>query len=252
MIRPSTETGKAMKKLVYALAEYRDPLGPGVAIQRKGAVHDMYVELGRISFEVEDGRERGFEVDINVSPANENVKRAVQEGNVHEAIPKVGDIQLHHVCPEWASPCKHEIAALLELTKAIDTDHNVLLLWRGIDPAPSGHYPNMGELQTPAGPSESLSVDRTDRKKMIKSLRKQLPGQFVQFGDSSVSVDEETSIELAEFFAEHNEDLLTLSIPKIVETIHNPLQTQPMERDPESSVILGEAIETIIEYWLSR
>ena len=66
MIRPQTETGKAMKKLVSALADYRDPLGPGVGIQRRGAVRDMFVEVGSVSFEVEDGRERGFDVTIHV------------------------------------------------------------------------------------------------------------------------------------------------------------------------------------------
>ena len=84
MIRPKTEAGKAMKKLVSALADYRDPLGPGVAIQRKGAVHDMFVETGQVSFEVEDGRERGFEVTIHASPANENIRYAVKDGRFHD------------------------------------------------------------------------------------------------------------------------------------------------------------------------
>ena len=33
----------------------------------------MFVEVGSVSFEVEDGRERGFDVTIHVSPANENI-----------------------------------------------------------------------------------------------------------------------------------------------------------------------------------
>ena len=40
----------------------------------------MFVELGSASFEVEDGRERGFDVTIHVSPANENVHSAVRNG----------------------------------------------------------------------------------------------------------------------------------------------------------------------------
>ena len=142
----------------------------------------MFVELGSASFEVEDGRERGFDVTIHVSPANENVHNAVRNGNFHEAVPKVGDVQIHHVCPEWASPCKHEIAALLELPKAIDDDQNVLLTWRGINLSESEAH-----IDTDDTPKEQWSSIRQlsgEKKKTIEALRNQLPKQFVKLEDS--------------------------------------------------------------------
>ena len=249
MIRPQTEAGKAMKKLVSALADYRDPLGPGVGIQRRGAVRDMFVELGSASFEVEDGRERGFDVTIHVSPANENVHNAVRNGNPHEAVPKVGDVQIHHVCPEWASPCKHEIAALLELTKAIDDDQNVLLTWRGINLSESE-----ARIDTDDAPKEQWSSIRQfdgEKKKTIEALRNQLPQQFVKLEDSPSIKSKQTSEELLEFFS-GGENQLENQEKKISKTIQTPLSDLPEDSELNIRTLLEEAMETITEYWLSR
>ena len=48
-------------------------------------------------------------------------------------MPKVAEIQIHHVCPDWATPCRHEIAALLQPLKECEDDPNVILKWRGIE-----------------------------------------------------------------------------------------------------------------------
>ncbi len=250
MIRPQTEAGKAMKKLVSALADYRDPLGPGVGIQRRGAVHDMFVESGSVSFEVFDGRERGFEVTIHVSPANENVHNAVRDGNVHEAVPKVGDVQIHHVCPEWASPCKHEIAALLELTKAIDDDHNVLLSWRGINKSESGI--SIDTRDTSEDQWNSIRRVDGERKKTIESLRNQFPQQFVLLEEAPTKKSQHNSEELSEFFAGNNSDGEILKLERISTIIEAPLEALPKDSETNSRLILEEALETITEYWLSR
>ena len=41
MIRPSSQLGESIMQLISAYTNYKDPLGPGVAIQRKGAVRDF-------------------------------------------------------------------------------------------------------------------------------------------------------------------------------------------------------------------
>ena len=250
MIRPQTEAGKAMRKLVSALADYRDPLGPGVGIQRRGAVRDMFVELGSASFEVEDGRERGFDVTIHVSPANENVHNAVRNGNSHEAVPKVGDVQIHHVCPEWASPCKHEIAALLELTKAIDDDQNVLLTWRGINLSESEAHIDTGD--TPKEHWSSIRQFDGEKKKTIEALRNQLSQQFVKLEDNPSVKSQQTSEELSEFFTGSENQLEDQEKKKISKTIQAPLSDLPEDSELNLSTLLEEAMETITEYWLSR
>ena len=250
MIRPQTEAGKAMKKLVSALADYRDPLGPGVGIQRRGAVHDMFVELGSASFEVEDGRERGFDVTIHVSPANENVHNAVRNGNFHEAVPKVGEEQIHHVCPEWASPCKHEIAALLELTKAIDDDQNILLTWRGINLSESEAHIDTGD--TPKEQWSSIRQFDGEKKKTIEALRNQLPKQFVKLEDSHSVKSQQTSEELSEFFSGSENQLEDQEKKKISKTIQISLSDLPEDSELNLRALLEESMETITEYWLSR
>ena len=52
-------------QLISAYTNYKDPLGPGVAIQRKGAVRDFFVQKGSISFEIHDKRERAFDIEIH-------------------------------------------------------------------------------------------------------------------------------------------------------------------------------------------
>ena len=60
MIRPTSPAGEAMMQLLSAYTDYK-ALGLGAAIQRKGAVKDFFVESGKASFEVYDGRERAFD-----------------------------------------------------------------------------------------------------------------------------------------------------------------------------------------------
>ena len=191
----------------------------------------------------------GFDVTIHVSPANENVHNAVRNGNFHEAVPKVGDVQIHHVCPEWASPCKHEIAALLELTKAIDDDQNVLLTWRGINLSESE-----ARIDTDDAPKEQWSSIRQfdgEKKKTIEALRNQLPQQFVKLEDSPSIKSKQTSEELLEFFS-GGENQLENQEKKISKTIQTPLSDLPEDSELNIRTLLEEAMETITEYWLSR
>ncbi len=173
-------------QLIAAYTNFKNPLGPGVAIQRKGAVRDFFVQQGSISFEVHDKRERAFDVEIHTTIPSENVRRAVQSGAIHEAVPKLADIQIHHVCPEWATPCRHEIAALLQLLKECEEDPNVILKWRGMEP-------EINAISEPAV-NETEELINT-RRGTIEQLRKSLPDRFVslkeEHQDSLISPDME-------------------------------------------------------------
>ena len=81
MIKPSSQLGESIMQLISAYTNYKDPLGPGVAIQRKGAVRDFFVQKGSISFEIHDKRERAFDVEIHTTPPSENVRRAALSGD---------------------------------------------------------------------------------------------------------------------------------------------------------------------------
>ncbi len=244
MIRPTTPAGEAMMQLLSVYTDYKDPLGPGVAIQRKGAVRDFYVESGKVSFEVYDGRERAFDVDIHVSPPSENVRRAVHSGEIQTAVPKVGEIQIHHVCPEWANPCRHEIAAFLQFVKEVDEDQNVLLKWRGIH----RKKPERGKIQN----KDQLSTD-SEKKATIRTLRDSLPGRFVRITDSRKSPQVISNQEVINF----------LSFPQQVEnnSEHERISQRHLQEGGKIKIdfdgfdiqpLITDALETMSDFLLKN
>ena len=244
MIRPTSPAGEAMMQLLSAYTDYKDPLGPGVAIQRKGAVKDFFVESGKASFEVYDGRERAFDVDIHVSPPSENVRRAVHSGEIQTAVPKVGEIQIHHVCPEWANPCRHEIAAFLQLVKEVDEDQNVLLKWRDID----NKKPERGKTL-----NKDQSSSESEKKATIRTLRDNLPGRFVRMTDSKKSTQVISNQEVINF----------LSFPQKVEnnSEHEHISQRHLQENEKIQIdfdgfdiqpLITDALETMSDFLLKN
>jgi len=239
MIKPTTQLGESIMQLIAAYTNYKDPLGPGVAIQRKGAVRDFFVQQGSISFEIHDKNERSFDVEIHTTPPSDNVQRAVLAGNLHEAVPKVTDIEMHHKCDEWATPCRHEIAALLQLLKECENDPNVILKWRGIEPE--------SDSVTKEGTTTSHS-SVTSRKNTIQQLRDNMPGRFINFKEEK-SNESVLFPDIESFFSfptEHRPvSRLTANHP-ITKQIHAPSEVQIDGQNIYP--IFEDAIETIKEF----
>ncbi len=239
MIKPTTQLGESIMQLIAAYTNYKDPLGPGVAIQRKGAVRDFFVQQGSISFEIHDKNEQSFDVEIHTTPPSDNVQRAVLAGNLHEAVPKVTDIEMHHKCNEWATPCRHEIAALLQLLKECENDPNVILKWRGIEPE--------SDSVTKEGTTTSHS-SVTSRKNTIQQLRDNMPGRFINFKEEK-SNESVLFPDIESFFSfptEHRPvSRLTANHP-ITKQIHAPSEVQIDGQNIYP--IFEDAIETIKEF----
>ena len=239
MIKPTTQLGESIMQLIAAYTNYKDPLGPGVAIQRKGAVRDFFVQQGSISFEIHDKNEQSFDVEIHTTPPSDNVQRAVLAGNLHEAVPKVTDIEMHHKCDEWATPCRHEIAALLQLLKECENDPNVILKWRGIEPE--------SDSVTKEGTTTSHS-SVTSRKNTIQQLRDNMPGRFINFKEEK-SNESVLFPDIESFFSfptEHRPvSRLTANHP-ITKQIHAPSEVQIDGQNIYP--IFEDAIETIKEF----
>ena len=239
MIKPSSQLGESILQLIAAYTNYKDPLGPGVAIQRKGAVRDFFVQQGSISFEIHDKRERAFDVEIHTTPPSENVRRAVLSGDLHEAVPKVAEIQIHHVCPDWATPCRHEIAALLQLVKECEDDPNVILKWRGIE-----LESDSADKETSLGSSSSV----TSRKGTIQQLRNSMPGRFINFKEEK-SHGPVLTPDMESFFSFPKEYEPT---PKTIGNYSNAKQidaSREIQIDGQNIYpIFEDAIETIKEF----
>ncbi len=243
MIRPTSTTGKAMMHLLSAYTNFKDPLGPGVAIQRKGAVRDFFVEEGTCSFEVHDGRDRAFEVEIHVSLASENIRRAVESGEIQEAVPKAGEIQIHHVCPEWADPCRHEIAALLQLVKEFDEDQSKLLKWRGIQNSKKSENVKQAKQL----------LDDEERRSRIRDIRKNLPGSFLNITDKDDAENLLSNEAIIAFFSFPVANFKEASHEKISRSLINPTQDTPiMVDDFNAKSIFDDALETVTEFLLKN
>ena len=244
MIRPTNAVGEAMMQLLVAYTNYKDHLGPGVTIQRKGAVKEFNVESGTVSFELYDRRDRAFDVEIHVSPPSENVRRAVHLGDIQDAVPKVGEINVHHICPEWASPCRHEIAAFLQLVKEVDEDHNALLKWRGIG------------INKPAAKKtkeDEQSLNESEKKTTIRNLRRNLPGRFITISDSKnndpVLLDEE----MIDFFSFSQENKDSFTLTRINKTNSKAEEETEIKFDGFNiGNVFTDAVETITEFVLKN
>ena len=237
MIKPTSKLGDSIMQLIAAYTNFKDPLGPGVAIQRKGAVRDFFVQRGSVSFEVHDKRERAFDVEIHVTPPSENTRRAVLSGSIHEAVPKVSEIQIHHVCPEWASPCRHEIAALLQLLKECEDNPNVILQWRGIEPD------NKSE-NTPARKDDVPG----SRKSTIQQLRDNMPGRFINFKEEA-NDEFELNPQMQSFFSFPDDSKRITDIISQTSISTKTNHERTINLDGENVFpVFEDAIETIKEF----
>jgi hypothetical protein len=153
-----TPEAQQLAELAIALAD-ADRLSRGRRYQRKGNVSAVFVATGAATAEVQGSRTEPYEVTIAVRTANENVRRAVADGDVSAAVPRAGELAVTCVCPDWGDPCKHGVAALLALAAEIDDDPSLLLRWRGIDdivpPPPAGSEP----LDQPSRAVSSVDPD---------------------------------------------------------------------------------------------
>ncbi|MFN3215132.1 MAG: SWIM zinc finger family protein [Acidimicrobiales bacterium] len=147
MIRLSTAAGQALAELVVELAD-ADRLTRGRSYQRKGYAGRVDVTPGAAQVTVSGSRDEPYLVTVAVREATENVRTAAAD-DVAAAVPGAGDVGFSCDCPDWGDPCKHGVAALLQLAREVDDDPGLLLRWRGIEdvvpPAPPGTGPLIGE-----------------------------------------------------------------------------------------------------------
>lgn len=290
MSRLVTDVGQRVAELAVALAD-GDRLSRGRRYQKKGNVSGVFVGTGEAVASVEGSRADPYEVTLAVRPANENVRRAVADGDVLAAVPHPGEVALTCVCPDWGDPCKHGVAALLELAQEIDDDPSLILRWRGIDDvvvapragtepldqaspssaSPVGSFDPDDELaarrrsKSPARASIRRALDRSsdpaggehDRRDAVRRLRDTMAGELTEARHlvpvEVVEDEPEYPGALAEFFVGAMPDGVTSPIaPLEVVSIDPYRQVRIMLETLDAAPVIADAIESIADHWLGR
>lgn len=151
MIRLNSDAGRELAEVVMALAD-ADRLSRGRTYQRKGKARVVSVEPGVAEVEVLGTADSPYRVVVATRPAGDNA-RAAAELDPAAAVPAPGDVALSCDCPDWGDPCKHGVAALLQLACDVDDDPSVLLRWRDLEDVVAPAPPGTGPLVDPDPPT---------------------------------------------------------------------------------------------------
>ncbi len=94
---------------------------------RQGAVIDLTVTPGRATAHVQGSRARAYTVVIRATQQDATDRLAT-------LVPSRDDVHFDCDCPDWDSPCKHGVAAMVCLSERIAFEPTLLTTWRGADP----------------------------------------------------------------------------------------------------------------------
>ena len=94
---------------------------------RQGAVIDLVVTPGRATAQVQGSRAKPYTVVIRATQQDATDRLAT-------LVPSRDDVHFDCDCPDWDSPCKHGVAAMVFLSERIAYEPTLLTTWRGADP----------------------------------------------------------------------------------------------------------------------
>ncbi len=94
---------------------------------RQGAVIDLAVTPGRATALVQGSRAKPYTVVIRATQQDATDRLAT-------LVPSRDDVNFDCDCPDWDSPCKHGVAAMVYLSERIAYEPTLLTTWRGADP----------------------------------------------------------------------------------------------------------------------
>ncbi len=93
---------------------------------RQGAVVDLDVSPGRATAHVQGSRAKPYTVVIRATQQDATDRLAT-------LVPSRDDVNFDCDCPDWDSPCKHGVAAMVYLSQRIAYEPTLLATWRGAE-----------------------------------------------------------------------------------------------------------------------
>ncbi len=153
--------GKAWNKNLESYADYSSLIGRGRRYVRSGAIVDLQVRSGEIKALVQGSRTKPYAITMTIQKLNTNTRNLVKSacegilgslqellaGEFPEALeeiflrPRTGlfpspkEFEFECSCSDWATTCKHTVAALYGIGARLDEDPSLFFTLRGVDAA---------------------------------------------------------------------------------------------------------------------
>lgn len=127
---------------------------------RQGAVIDLVVTPGRATAQVQGSRAKPYTVTIRATQQDAGDRLAT-------LVPGRDEVNFDCDCPDWDSPCKHGVAAMVFLSERIAYDPTLLATWRDADQSPVGARARVGSRSNatppdPQAPQHHLDANERD------------------------------------------------------------------------------------------
>lgn len=127
-------------------------LNRGRTYARQGAVLGIQVEAGRLHGQVQGSRSEAYVVTVRVTAAD-----AVD--HLGALVPTAQDVLFECSCPDWEAPCKHAVALMSAFAERVGRNPQLLLDWRGADPAAPAQRATVGSRAAQGQASADLRAD---------------------------------------------------------------------------------------------
>ncbi|MEI7619134.1 MAG: SWIM zinc finger family protein [Actinomycetota bacterium] len=99
---------------------------------RQGAVNDLLIASGIATAKVQGSRAQPYSVTIRTVPTTAT---SLDGEKLTSLVPTRDEVNFDCDCPDWDSPCKHAIAAMVFLSERIAYEPVLLSKWRALEPA---------------------------------------------------------------------------------------------------------------------
>jgi hypothetical protein len=240
-------------------------LSRGRQYHRKGNVADVDVGPGLVSASVQGSESEPYTVLIACREASEN-ERAALDTDVTAVVPRPLDIAFTCHCADWGDPCKHGVAALLELAREVDDNPNLLLLWRGIEgvvPPPPIGTESLVEPTPEAGrPQPAAHAGQRPGSSTPPIAVRSTWGVDEDASDREIAETDETDAHAeGEVESSALDAFFNGVMPDDVRQLLGPLEQMQLDayarvhlmvENVDAAPVLASAIDAVADHWLSR
>ena len=126
---------------------------------RQGAVDGLAIAAGIATANVQGSRAQPYSVTIRTVPPS---AASIDPDKLTSLVPTRDEVSFDCDCPDWDSPCKHAIAAMVFLSERIAYEPALLSRWRAVEPAQAAPRATVGSRAGGATSKPEISAVHLD------------------------------------------------------------------------------------------